>query len=373
LPRRRANATILPAIVSDDATLLMPAAPDFSEPETPPPPPEPEAPPPPTRWRRFLDRARRALPWASMAMGVVSALLLDRRPERAWTVPLAVGVAWVLLTVMLVLHRNDAPPTKLRAAAQWTSLALAQSVFQMTVFFVLPLYWQSAAPTSGHVVFLALLGGLGACALWDPLFQWLFRRPFVGIPMLALAGFAGLVATLPFFGLGTSLALWIAAGATLVAAPAVAWLVAAREGRRKAVVATAVLGAALAASLWAGGAAIVPAAPLRVVAAGIGTGVDAKTRELLGAADRFTGRPRQVFCHTAVWAPLGLGDRLVHVWRHGDRVAGVVPLTVRGGRDKGFRTWSKKSAFGGDPRGEWTCSVETSSGQVLARRAFAID
>jgi hypothetical protein len=356
------------ANVSDEATLQMPAAPDFVETETALPPP-----PPPTRRQLWIARARRALPWASMAMGITSALMLDRRPTRAWTVPLAVGVAWVLLTVMLVLHREEAPATKLRAAARWTSLALAQSLFQMTVFFVLPLYWQAAAPTSGHVVFLALLGGLGACALWDPLFQWLFRRPAVGIPMLALAGFAGLDATLPFFGLGTTLALWLAAGATLVAAPAVAWLVAAPEGRRKAAVATGVMGAGLAAGLWFGGAAIVPAAPLRVVAAGIGTEVDGKTRELVGATEHFARRPRQVVCHTAVWAPLGLGDRLVHVWRHGDTVEGVVPLSVRGGREQGFRTWSKKSGFGARPEGEWTCTVETGSGQVLARRSFVID
>ncbi len=353
------------AIVSDDATLLMPAAPEFVEPEAPPPPP-------PTRRQIWGARARRGLPWLSMAMGITSALLLDRRPERAWIVPLAVALAWVLLTIMLVLHR-PAEATLARRAARWSTLVVAQSLFQLTVFFVLPLYWQSAAPTPGHVVFLGALGALGASALWDPFFQSLFRRPAIGIPMLALAGFAGLVATLPFFGLGTSVALWLATGATLVVAPMVAWLVAAPEARRRTVAATVTLGAALAAGLWAGGAAIVPAAPLRVVAAGIGTGVDGKTRELLGAADRFAGPPRQVVCHTAVWAPLGLGDRLVHVWRHDGEVAGVVPLSVRGGRDKGFRTWSRKSAFGAKPQGEWTCTVETGSGQVLARRAFVIE
>jgi hypothetical protein len=327
-------------------------------------PVEAPAPAPPA----WLAKVRPALPWLSLGMGVVSALILDRRPARAWTVPTAVGAAWTLMTVMLLLHRDEAGTRRpLVRAARFSSLALTQSAFQMTLFFVGPLYWHAAAPTAGHVVFLALLGVAAGCSLWDPLFQRMLRQPALGIPLLALAGFAGLCATLPFFGVATATSLRIAAAATGLAAPVVAGITGPAAGRRRSMLTALALGALLNGGVWVGGGALVPAAPLRVVEAGIGTRIAG--RELTDPRESLDAIPPQLVCATTVWAPLGLHDRLVHVWRHEGTVEATVGLDLHGGREQGFRTWSTKQHL---KPGAWTCTVETAAGQVLARRRVTI-
>ena len=50
-----------------------------------------------------------------------------------------------------------------------------------------------------------------------------------------------------------------------------------------------------------------------------------------------------------------------------------IELSIEGGREQGFRTWSRKRNFGDDPRGRWTCAVETGLGQSLGEQAIVIE
>ncbi|HEY4222804.1 MAG TPA: DUF2914 domain-containing protein, partial [Myxococcota bacterium] len=81
----------------------------------------------------------------------------------------------------------------------------------------------------------------------------------------------------------------------------------------------------------------------------------------VGAADQIAA-PEALYCHCAIKAPLGLHDELVHVWEKDGVLVSSIKLDVKGGREAGFRTWSKISVV---TPGQYACTVETASGQVL--------
>ena len=61
--------------------------------------------------------------------------------------------------------------------------------------------------------------------------------------------------------------------------------------------------------------------------------------------------------------------RLVHVL-HQHREIELTP--IEGGRREGYRTFSRKTAFPGDPAGPWTVDVTTASGQLIGRLSFRV-
>jgi hypothetical protein len=210
----------------------------------------------------------------------------------------------------------------------------------------------------GVLLYAALL------TLWPPLAEALLRRPLAGAGLQAVAGFAGLDAMLPVLGLSTRTSLWIAVAAVAVGLPLSA--LAARQARQAR--AAAAVGALVAAAIALGGARAVPPAPVRFVGGGLGTAV--AERELVDPALQFDAVPAQLVCLTSIAAPSGLHDRLRHVWTQDGVRRATLWLDVRGGRSRGFRTWSYRRGVG---PGQWTCTVETAAGQELGRVSARVD
>ncbi|MEX1027178.1 MAG: DUF2914 domain-containing protein [Candidatus Paceibacterota bacterium] len=81
------------------------------------------------------------------------------------------------------------------------------------------------------------------------------------------------------------------------------------------------------------------------------------------------------YVFSSVFAPTGLETQIVHHWRYyDDAVAkwvdrGSISFTVVGGRDGGFRGYSRKS---GITPGGWRVDVETSNGQLIGRIRFDV-
>jgi hypothetical protein len=75
--------------------------------------------------------------------------------------------------------------------------------------------------------------------------------------------------------------------------------------------------------------------------------------------------------HTAIYAPAGLRTPVQHVWRQNGVIINVIPLTVEGGRQEGYRTFSRKHAFPDQPAGRWTVDVMT-DGQLIGRLGFRV-
>jgi uncharacterized protein DUF5924/DUF2914 family protein len=306
---------------------------------------------------------RRLVPVASLVAGVISAVTMDRRPQRAWLVAAAAAAGWLALALFMLLDRVDHSQLS-RRHARVARLAHAaaslgtQSLWQWCLFFAIPFYARAAA-VPAHWAFVGVLVVAALLTLWPPLAEALLRRPLPGAGLQAASTFAGLDCMLPVLGLSTRASLWIATAVVTAGLPVSALMV---RHWRQARAALAV-GVALAAAMALGATRAVPPAPLRFVDGAIGTGVEA--RALVGASETFAELPEQLVCWTAIAAPRGLHDRLRHVWLQDGAPRGEAWLAVRGGAGaRGFRTWSFHHDLG---PGEWTCIVETEAGQRLGR------
>lgn len=322
--------------------------------------------PPPSRGARLWTLARRLMPWASLAVAVASAVLMDRRPGRAWIVAAAAGSGWLLVSTFAALGAID--PERLgrrrrflakaaRASAAWG----AQAVMQLCLFFSAPFYARALA-VPAHAPFLGLIAVAAAVTAWDPAYARVIQRPAGAALLQAVAAFAGLDCVLPLLGLSGRASLLAAAAGAAAGTP----FVVGGSARRR-VAAAVLVAAAVAVAGFAGVARLVPPAPLRFVSGGIGTRV--VERELVDPTEVLAAPPERLVCWSAIAAPRGLRDRLRHVWRQDGVVRAELTLALRGGRAQGFRAWSFKRAV---TPGRWTCTVETDSGQVLGRRAVTV-
>jgi len=334
---------------------------------------EAEAPPQvdaaPSPWRRLI-------PWASLAWGVTSALVMNRDPGRAWLVAVAVLAGWGALIASIVVTRAPEGGRGLRIAA-YSTRTLTQSLIQLTVFFVTPLYWTAYAGTVGHALTLAALAVTGGVTLWDPLFERVFARLPLTLACEAVASFTGLLAALPLLGLSHATSLTLATLGAVVGLPLVAAATGEPSARLRRLRSGALAGALLAAAVYFGVARWVPPAPLKlaqgVMARDLKRSPSGKGGDPVGAAEHFdsaAGAPlERLWCFTAIHAPLGLRERFTHVWRHTPyghaataREARVELPPVDGQRKGAWRTWSYRDA---PAAGEWTCEVVTSTGQTL--------
>lgn len=133
---------------------------------------------------------------------------------------------------------------------------------------------------------------------------------------------------------------------------------------------------------------IIPPIPLSLKEGGVYHSIsrDAEGKYLLQDEDRgffeyFQAFPDvhitggNLYAFSAVFAPTDLDTTIVHVWERFDpkRVRwvekGRVRLSVFGGRDSGWRTYSTHAGF--EP-GKWRVSVETTRGQVIGRVRFEV-
>lgn len=82
-----------------------------------------------------------------------------------------------------------------------------------------------------------------------------------------------------------------------------------------------------------------------------------------------------VYAYSAVFSPSKLNLTIVHEWQSYDESSkkwvtqSVVNLSVIGGREQGFRTYSKKSVL---TPGKWRVNIKTSNGQTIGSLRFKI-
>ena len=82
-----------------------------------------------------------------------------------------------------------------------------------------------------------------------------------------------------------------------------------------------------------------------------------------------------LYAYSAVFSPASFRTDIVHEWQYYSNVtkswvtASIVPLSTNGGREDGYRTYSKKSNL---TEGKWRVNVKTKSGQIIGRLRFDI-
>ncbi len=82
-----------------------------------------------------------------------------------------------------------------------------------------------------------------------------------------------------------------------------------------------------------------------------------------------------VYVFSAIFSPKNLNITIIHEWQHYDEIQNkwmtesVIKLSVTGGRDGGFRTYSVRTNLAS---GKWRVNIKTQSGQNIGRLRFNI-
>lgn len=293
-------------------------------------------------------------------------------PHVGWIVGYVL-LLWLLVTILTEVRQ----PLEARGRRLVVTLAdyTIQTLLHGILLFVLPAYYASATLLSANVLFLLLLVALAVLATFDPWYSALVHpRGWLRTLFLLVAVFAALNVALPLVGVPPFAALVASAAlAVLAVTPTVRRKFALDWGGAARVTVAAAVIAATAAAL---GRAFVPPVPLflaeRAVVRDVRDGQPVEAVAGAISADELR-RGGVLVAYTAVYAPAGLRQPIVHAWRHGGRTVTVVPLSpVRGGRREGFRTYSRKATWPADPAGRWTVDVLTASGQLIGRLRFEV-
>jgi len=288
---------------------------------------------------------------------------------------LAMGMllAWVMLLseslISRVLTRRGYP-----ALPQGVTTFIAQMIHQETLFFTLPFLLATTVWRSGQALFTLLILAMALLSILDPLYYRLAARlRWLYFAFHAQCVFLVTLVTLPtLLHLTTGQSLLLAIGAmVLFSVPSLMHLLRPMTPSRWVAVMALLL--LLAGGAWTG-RVWVPPASLWISGSALSPGFDSEARRPLGSTPLTPAAlaDQGLYAFTAIHAPRGLREEIVHVWRHDGEEIDRIPLEIQGGREAGYRAWSHKQNFPGEPEGRWRIDVMTDSGQRIGVMRFAV-
>jgi len=328
------------------------------------------------RFGRFWQR-HRSLFWAlhsvwALATGVAVIFLARERYGFVPWVVLFLALTWAST---LFFARRAAVGAAGRGAAPATpgfgvgfTSYVTRSLFQETLFFLLPFYAYSTVLRSPNVVFLLLLSGLALFSCIDLVFdRWMRTKPLFVMLFFASVAFAALNLLLPLlFGMsptwGTRLAALLALGSAIPLVGGVG------QGRARDRAAPLVAGA-LALVVVFGAPRLIPPVPLRMQSAAFATDIDRGTfalaNTLSGAVTPSEVGDRLVVL-VEVFAPSAVPTGVRFEWRRGGqtlRTSREIQIVAHG---TGFRVWDVWTPPSGPvPPGRYELVLRTGLGQVF--------
>lgn len=309
--------------------------------------------------------------WA-LATGIVVLLLARERYAFVPWIVVFLGATWLSTLFFGRGAREEWAPS----LGSEVSSYLTRSLYQETLFFLLPFYAYSTVLRSPNVLFLALLGGLAILSCLDLLFdRWLRTRPVFGLVFFATVAFAAINLLLPIlFSLPTTIATPIAA---LVAVGSSLPL--ALGGERRTRSQALGLGAASAVILVVAIAipSLVPPVPLRLQEATFASGIDPSSLTPSGivrdggSASALEGRLVLV---AGVFAPASLPTRVRLEWRHEGRTVRTSREVDIVAHEAGFRVWDALTAEVTPlVPGEYEVVLRTADGRWFGRAAVRLE
>ncbi len=306
--------------------------------------------------------------------GLASFLLVERHEGFARAIAALVLLSWLWLAFEQVLRELLDRRFGLVLPAPLLRF-LTQLVHQESLFFALPFFIASTSWNSAQFLFTGLLAAAALVAIIDPLYyrrlasqRWLF------LAYHALTVFAVLLVVLPLLlRLPSTQSYLLALGvAVLLSLPAVGEVIRASGWRRAALLASLPVLLATAgwqARLW------VPPATLRLADMALASAVDGEERapvDNLREVDALQLQAEGLYAFTAIHAPLGLHERIVHVWLHEGEEVDRIAIDIRGGRKEGYRAWTRKRNFPSAPQGSWEVRVLSADGRMIGTVRFRV-
>jgi len=262
-------------------------------------------------------------------------------------------------------HRHSGSPPGM---AEEVTSYLTRTLYQETLFFLLPLYWHSTVIGSPNFFFLLFLGGLALLSCIDLVFdRWLRTRPTFGFIFFGTVAFAAINLLLPLLApISPGIATPVAAGLAVASATPLASR--APLGTRwdrvwPGVFAVALLGLPFA---FPG---LLPPVPLRTERALFATSIDRQTLEVsdtLGVAASPGELGGDLYVVFEVFAPSSVPSRVRLVWtREGAEIRRSRDVEIVA-HDWGFRVWDGWHPESGRiPPGRYVVGIETGEGRVF--------
>lgn len=320
----------------------------------------------------LVQRHPRLVALFGFVSGAASLLLVQRKESLAQVIAVGMLASWLWLTLENVLRRGIAarfgialPPPLLHF--------FTQMVHQESLFFVLPFFLVATTWGSGQAVFTGLLALAALISLIDPLYyRWLARRRWLYLAFHSLTLFAVLLVALPILlHLTTSQSYRLATVvAVLLSFPSLAQTL--PLGRWWRLPILILLMVALGLLVYVAHKAI-PPAPLRLTDTAISNQIiDREPAARLKTVPATTLHTDGLVAYTAIRAPRGLHERVYHLWVHEGRAVDRIPLEIDGGRQEGYRAWSRKEQFPAPATGRWQIRVVTEGGQLIGVLRFRV-
>lgn len=320
----------------------------------------------------WLERYRWWLAVLTFAGGLASFLLIHRTEALARWLGAFLLLSWLWMLVEgLFGHYLE----KRGGLTEFLSRFATQAIHQETFFFTLPFFIATTTWSTGQAVFTGGLILAAAASLLDPLyFGLLAKRRALYLAFHALAIFIAMLTALPLiWQLTTAQSMALSSVAMgVLALPSLARVIGVHEIWRWALMALLAVGLAAGAWMLRGW---IPPATLWVTSGTV--------TQRLDEQDRLPGAPLQevaaaslsqrgLYAFSAIRAPRGLSEEIVHVWYQNGVVVDRIPLTIAGGRSEGYRAWSHKLNFPAESGGEWRIEVITAAGQLIGVIRFQV-
>ncbi|MDH2433197.1 DUF5924 family protein [Pokkaliibacter sp. MBI-7] len=327
-----------------------------------------------TRVLGLIQRYPRVLALFGFCSGLASFFLVDRQHRAGQVIAIIMLVSWLWLVLENLLTDKIAkrfglylPPALLRY--------VTQLIHQESLFFTLPFFAVTTAWNSGQAVFTGLLGVAALISITDPLYyKWLSNRRWLFLAYHNLSLFAVLLTVLPLIlHLSTTQSYQLAL-ATTVALSLPSRLVSLSQQTPWRWAVAVVLTGAIAFAGWLG-RAWVPPATLWLQEMAITSQFDSRSRapgDSLRSLTEQQLRDQGLYAYTAINAPRGLDERIYHQWIYNGKELDRIPLDIHGGREQGYRAWSRKQNFPKEVVGEWQVKVLTEDGQVIGTLRFEV-
>lgn len=305
--------------------------------------------------------------------GLGSFVLVDRQATLASPIAILLLVSWVWLMLENSFNRlfsrffkREIPQPLLRYATQM--------IHQESLFFVLPFFFVTTTWNSGQLVFTGLLAIAGLVSIIDPLYyHWVAPRRWLFLALHTFTLFAAMLTAMPIIlHLTTAETFKIALAVAMVLSfPSLASSFPFNHWRRALgliVMTLSIGGAGWVLRTW------VPPATLWMTEDVITLSLDNQTRTPGDALNTLTSSQARsgIYAYTAINAPRGLDERIFHVWELNGNEVDRIALDIHGGRKEGYRAWTRKQNFPGDPAGNWKVRVETEDGQIIGALRFTV-
>lgn len=322
-----------------------------------------------------LERWQWLLPVLSFAIGWIGFIALERGPGLARGVAITAFLTWPWLLLEQFAGRWLHRLTSGRLSED-VGCFVTQSLQQELLFFSLPFVIGAAQLDWRHGLFVAVLGIAALVSTLDPVYQkrvaqspvmavcfQVYCTWIAALVVLPIALHLPLEYSAPLAAIAALLAL--AAGLPRMLGPMQG--IAASLRAALPVIAALVLVTLLAASL--------PPAGLRLTAARMTSEIkDHQPGAPIRMIEAETLRRDGLIAYTAIHAPAGLTQALSFDWYHGSQRIDRIPAEIEGASEdaRGWRTWTRKQNFDGDPRGKWHVDIRTAGGQLVGRLRFRV-